>query len=281
VVYEFDDVLAPDSTSTLLKAYGLDPAKFWSQDVRTLIEAGYDPVPAYLTALLDNVGEQKPFGNLTNESLRKLGPQLDQNLYPGLPQLFEDLGRIASAYKTIQLEFYVISSGLQELIESSAVIQKQFKGVYGTQLAGDSERGPLRHIKRCVTFTEKTRYLFEINKNISQHDTIGNPLLVNRQVSLQNRRIPFKNIIFVGDALADVPCFSIVKRDGGLTFGVCNSKARMSARQTLESLLSPERKISVQLPKYDEKSPLGALLRAAVATRCSQIQLEHEEISED
>ena len=196
-------------------------------------------------------------------------------------QLFVDLKGIASAYKRIGLEFYIITSGLQELIQGSDFIKDHFSGVYGSQLAPDSESGVLRHIKRCVTFTEKTRYLFEISKGIPLPETMGNPLLVNRYVPLQSRRIPFRNMIFVGDALTDVPSFSIIKRDGGLTFGVRSSKARMSPKQTLESVLSPERPMSIHSPKYDDKSPLGALLRAAVATRCAQIQLEREEIIED
>jgi hypothetical protein len=281
VVLEFDDILAPDSTSTLLKQRGLDPAKFWSEDVKALIEAGYDPVPACLAAILDNIGEQKALGALTNETLMKLGRHLDETLYPGLPQLFVDLRVIAMAYKRIELEFYVISSGLQDLIEGSAVIQEHFRGVYGSQLAADSDGPVLRHIKRCVTFTEKTRYLFEISKDIPPRETMGNPLNVNRYVPPQSRKIPFRNMIFVGDALVDVPCFSIIKRDGGLTFGVRSSKARMSPKQALESLLSPERPMSTHLPNFDEQSPLGALLRAAVATRCSQIQLEREEMVED
>ncbi len=280
LVFEFDDVLAPDSTSTLLRLCGLDPVKFWSRDVSTLVQAGYDPVPAYLTSILENIGDQKPLGSLTNKSLRKLGRELDQSLYPGLSQLFADLREIASAYKRIQLEFYIVSSGLQEMIEGSTVVQKHFNGVYGSQLAEDSERGLLKHIKRCVTFTEKTRYLFEISKGIAQRDTIGNPLLVNQYVPPQSRRIPFKNMIFVGDSLVDMACFSIIKREGGLTFGVLNSEARMSAKEALESSLRPERPMSMHLPIYEGRSPLGVLLRAAVATRCSQIQLEHEEILE-
>ena len=44
---------------------------------------GGDATPAYLKLLLDNVGEGKPFGKLTNAGLREFGATL--GFYPGLP----------------------------------------------------------------------------------------------------------------------------------------------------------------------------------------------------
>jgi hypothetical protein len=67
----------------------------------------------------------------------------------------------------------------------------------------DPTSGFLGRIKRCVTFTEKTRHLFEINKGLQSKDTSSNPYLVNKFVPPEERRIPFANMIYVGDGLTD------------------------------------------------------------------------------
>lgn len=78
------------------------------------------------------------------------------------------------------MEFYIVSAGLQAVMEGSTIVRKYFRAAYGCQLGGDDERGPLKYIKRCITFTEKTRYLFEINKGIDPNESKSNPYLVNK-----------------------------------------------------------------------------------------------------
>lgn len=63
VVFDFDDTLAPDSTTKLLHERGrIDTEKFWRDDVARLVKAGYDPALAWLNLVLDNVGEGRPPG---------------------------------------------------------------------------------------------------------------------------------------------------------------------------------------------------------------------------
>jgi hypothetical protein len=73
-----------------------------------------------------------------------------------------------------------------------------------------------------VTFTEKTRYIFEINKGIMREESLRQPYEVNRAIDRRDRRVPFKNMIYVGDGLTDIPCFSLMEAEDGLGFGVFN-----------------------------------------------------------
>src|SRR5262249_21148734 len=158
------------------------------------------PPMAYLRLLLDNIGDGKPLGLLTNQELQAFGATLDKQFHSGLPDFFDDIRQTAKAgFKNIDVEFYIVSGGLQAILEGSQIVKKYFSGAYGCQLGGDTEDGALRYIKRSITFTEKTRYLFEINKGIDAGDSRGNPYLVNRAVSETSRRIPFSNFIYVGD----------------------------------------------------------------------------------
>jgi len=228
-----------------------------------------------LNLLVREVGPGKPLGELTNEKLREFGGSLDNTWFPGLPDLFENLRVLAEDYRDISIEFYIISGGLQPVIEGSAHVQKYFAAVYGCQLAEDPEKGTLSDIKRCVTFTEKTRFLFEINKGIPANDAKTQPHLVNELVPEEKRPVPFRNMIYIGDGFTDIPCFSLVKKGEGLAFGVFQS-GKESAKQAFQMFLKTKRVSSLHHPDYGPDAELGSLLRAAVSERCSNIMIRAE-----
>ena len=272
VVFDFDDALVPDSTTALLESRGIDVQKFWSELVPPLVSDGYDPPLAYLRLILDRIGEGMPLGMLSNRDLQEFGNSLDSRFFPGLPQMFDDLRNLAGEFRDVSIEFYIVSGGLQDVISGSGIVRQHFDGFYACQL-GEAEDGAIRYVKRCVTFTEKTRYLFEISKGIRVEDSRTQPHLVNNKVP--NRRIPFKRMIYVGDGLTDIPCFSLVRNGDGRTFGVLSKKK--SARKAFLELLNQRRVDSLHSPDYRESADLGALIRAAVYTLAMTIDLDTEQ----
>jgi len=269
IVFDFDDTLIPDSSSELLRRHHVDPDAFWTESRRLVSEFGYDPGHAYLKLILDNIGKGKPLGNLTNRDLRNFGRKLDDRYHPGVKRLFGDLRREAG--KKIDVRFYIISGGLEEIIKGSKTVQDNITWVFGSRLIGDTESSPLKHIKRCVTFTEKTRFLFEINKfGLHLEQTQTNPYLVNEDVDREHRDIPFANMIYIGDGLTDIPCFSLVKQGGGTSFGVFDGTEK-SAKRGLREFLKTGRVTSMHLPRYGPNDELGKMLRAAVANRCAEL----------
>jgi hypothetical protein len=276
LVFDFDDTLMPDTTSRLLREYSIPTEGFWNKST-ALYKEGYDPPSAYLKVLLDDIGEGKPLGKLTNDDLGRFGAALDGDFYPGLPDFFDDVrNSVLDHFKNIEVEFYIISGGLQAILQGSKIVSKYFSGVYGCQLGGDPETGVLTHIKRSITFTEKTRYLFEVNKGIKQADSQANPFLVNEDVKQDERRIPFQNIVYVGDGLTDIPCFSLLKSLGGESFGVFEPGNPEKTKRAYEKFLVPKRVIGMHAPRYGPKDELGAFLRSWVLTRAAQVQLESE-----
>jgi phosphoserine phosphatase len=276
IVFDFDDTLMPDSTSKLLRAHGIKPEEFWPKSDE-LIRQGYDQPTAYLKLLLDNVGDNKPLGRLTNADLAKFGEGLDGDFFPGLPDFFEDIrGRVTSKFKNIDVEFYIISGGLQAIMQGNGIVKKYFSGAYGCQLGAEAGSDVVSHIKRSITFTEKTRYLFEINKGIKQADSHGNPFLVNKDVKKEDRRIPLENIVYIGDGLTDIPCFSTVKLFGGQGFGVFDPTNPEKTKRALLEFLVPKRVVGMYRPRYGENDELGALLRAWVINRATEIQIKSD-----
>ncbi len=278
LIFDFDDTLMPDSTTELVKEHGIDPEEFWGKTVKELLLEGYEPALAYLNRLLENVGEQKALGLMSNSKLSEFGKSLSGRFYPGVTGIFKELVEISqNVASDINLEFYIVSGGLQDLISEIPLVKKHFRSIYGCQFGENPESGVIHQVKRCVTFTEKTRYLFEINKGISPAQVEENKYAVNKDVPAARRRVPFKNMIYVGDGLTDIPCFSLVKRLGGMAFGIFNPQEEKSAKRALIEFLSTDRVISMHAPRYRKTDELGALLRAAVSTVAQRAHLETQE----
>lgn len=272
VIFDFDDTLTEDSTTRLLTKHGIDVKKFWNQDVKQMVlKDGWDPTLAYLHRLL-RLMEDGEIPQYTNEELRAFGAGLKP--FPGLRGLFRDLCKITSE-QSFEIEFYIISGGLEDIVEGFR-LRPEFKAVWGCQLAPETPGGPVKYVKRVITFTEKTRYLFEINKGIDATESAKNPLLVNKDVPSGERRVPFANMIYIGDGLTDIPCFSVVQKqtdDKGKAFGIFRPGEEESERRAWLELIAQKRVTSAHAPKYGPRSELGSLLRIYVKTLCADIKL--------
>lgn len=277
VIFDFDDTLMPDSTTAFLAHKGIDTERFWSVEAKRLVDAGYDQPLHYLQLILDRVGPGGPLEGVTAAELREFGGTLDGTFFTGLPGMFADLKTDVAKYQDLTLDFYIISSGMQELIEGSPIVREFFSGVYACRFGTSGDNGVIKHVRRCVTFTEKTRYLFEINKGIDPTESDTKPGLVNRDVPEASRRIPFENMIYVGDGLTDIPCFSLVKKMGGVPFGVFDPTQQSSAQRALKEFLKAGRTVSSHSPKYGPGDDLGAFIRAAVNERASAAALSYSQ----
>jgi hypothetical protein len=213
---------------------------------------------------LDNVGDGRRLGKLTNVGLREFGKSL--SFYPGIPELFVDLKALTEEHRLSRpvVEFYVISGGLEEIIRGSTIAD-HFSGIWGCRLAEEDDC--VRHIKKAITFTEKTRYLFEINKGIADQAS-NKPYAVNEWIEPGSRRVPFANMIYIGDGFTDVPCFSLLQNNGGTAIGVFDPRKKDSPKKAWEQLVAPRRVSTMNSPKYRHDDDLGALLRMAVKQIC-------------
>jgi phosphoglycolate phosphatase-like HAD superfamily hydrolase len=264
VIFDFDDTLAPDTTTMLLREHGIDTDRFWKEEVRDLVDHGYDQAVAWLTLVAEMAREDGPLEHLTVERLAEFGARVDGMLYPGLVDLLDDLEQAVGGLRDVQVEFFIISGGLRELLEGCRVVRERFAGVYASQLGQDPVTRQLTRLKRVVTFTEKTRYLFEINKGIEPGAALVNPYLVNEEVKTDDRRVSFENMIYVGDGLTDIPCFSLLKAAGGTPFGVFDPAREESAKRAFLKFLQPDRVVGMHAAKYGRTDELGALIRTAV-----------------
>src|ERR1039458_6808092 len=110
VIFDFDDTLAPDTTSGLIRSLGVNPERFWTSDVDSLIRKGWDPATAYMYCLIA-LSRKNPTKRITRERLAAWGRKVKP--YAGVDKMFD---RVRQHVRTIdpsaEVEFYGISSGL-------------------------------------------------------------------------------------------------------------------------------------------------------------------------
>ncbi len=232
-----------------------------------MASAGWDPTLAYTKRILDFVGPGKPLKDLCNAGLREFGARL--RFYPGVPGIFKDLRAIALEHPMTNpaIEFYIISGGLEEVIRGSKIAD-YFRGICGCRFA--EENGVIRYLQNAVSFTDKTRYIFEINKGLAA-PCRDKPYAVNEHVAEANRRIPLANMIYIGDGLTDVPCFSLIRKNGGQAFGVFEPSREGSPKKAWEKLAAPQRVSTLNRPRFRKNDELGAILRATVKSLLVQM----------
>ncbi len=227
IVCDCDDTLTADTTSYLLEQNGIDVGEFWAHN-KTLVQNGWDPPIAWMTEILDLMKSGKVKQD-TNAALTEFGKTITPN--KGLLEFIPAMKDMVSGENTfkkadISLEFYIISSGFEAIIRG-APFAKHFEDIFGSTLDEDHKTGKISSIKSSVTFTEKTKFLYAINKGISGERLRENPFLVNQRIPLDMRSIPFEHMVYIGDSRSDVPCFSTVKQHRGQCVGIAaNSEFR-------------------------------------------------------
>jgi len=262
IICDFDDTLGDDTTNLFLKEkLGMNEKEidnFWNKDVKGLITKGWDPPLAYIDRILTR--QSKKNLKVTNQDLRELGKKV--HLYQGVSDLFQRLRSSVDSRKEfqeahIQVEFYIISGGFEEIIRGTT-ISNEMKDIFGCTFA--EIKGNLIP-KSIVTFTEKTKFLYAINKGISGIELRRNPYSVNDVIPKEQRRISFSNMIYIGDGPTDIPCFSTVQQNGGKTVGILKhhrkaGKVIVDKRRAWAIARGERATLGPFLPDYREDSDL-------------------------
>jgi phosphoserine phosphatase len=267
VVFDFDDTLAPDSTSGYLSQAGIaDLSSFWKKDVASLTDDDWDPVPAYLYKIIEASRTQR-VPTITKESLVEWGKRLP--LHDGVPGLFARLKEIAKdANRRANVEFYLISSGIGDILRSTP-IASEFTDIWASEFAYGTDGG-IDFPKKIVSFTDKTRYLFHIQKGLIGPQARGKPFDVNKKLKPEQIRIPIKQMIFVGDGYTDIPCFSLVKKDGGVSIAVFD-KTHGEKWGSAYQFVHDGRVSNLLSANYSEQSDLSIFLGMAVKKLATDI----------
>jgi len=255
IVYDFDGTLSPHNMQedTILDAYGLNHKRFWERSNQLVIKKGYERTLAYLKLLAcDEPFKSKP---LTPRFLRSLANRIPY--YEGVNDGYFE--RIASFMDSIpevrewgiQLEHYIISSGLKDILDGTP-IRKYFKKIYACEY--EYQKGRPVFPKLVINDTNKTQFLFRINKGkLNLNESI------NQHTPDHERRIPFKNMIYVGDGLTDVPSMTLMYKSGGYAIAVYDPEKKVPS--SIRDMVSEKRAEHFAPADFREESLLVKILQ--------------------
>lgn len=291
-IWDFDKTLIPEyMQSPLFRRYGVDEVSFWAE-TNSLMEhyrhRGYhlSGEIAYLNHLLTYV-LAGVMPKLNNRVLRECGR--DIRFYPGVPDFFERSRQFVAEKEIyqkheIQLEHYIVSTGLAEMIRGSA-IAPSVDGIWGCEFIESplqpgflkqkefeiTAEAEIAQIGMVIDNTTKTRALFEINKGTNKNAAID----VNANIALEDRRIPFQNMIYIADGPSDIPSFSVVKKGGGKAYAVYNPSRTDEFAQN-DRLRQVGRIDHYGPADYTDASSTVHWLKLHIQTMCDRIVADRE-----
>ncbi|MBU1042969.1 MAG: haloacid dehalogenase-like hydrolase [Candidatus Omnitrophica bacterium] len=270
VIFDFDETLTSDSTSCFLESLGLDVQKFWKNEVNPLYQKqGWDPIPAYLYKMIE-FSKSSVKNRITQKKLSEFGKKV--KFFNGVQNIFRQLEQSAKEVNnTVEVDFFLISSGIREILMNTKVT-KYFKDIWACDFEYNS-KGEIVFPKNIVSFTDKTRYLFQISKGIFGPDSRLNPFEVNKKVKTEDLYIPFNQMIIVGDGYTDIPLFSLITRTGGKAIAVYNPEDKRKWPRAWGFV--EEKRVSNLVPAdYGKKHALNHILTMAVQNLASKLQLD-------
>ena len=248
-LYDFDKTLCTTDMEdyAFIPSLGYTPAEFWGRANAFGWENRMDGLLAYMYTMIQecaaqNIKLDRAFLNHCGESIQ---------LFPGVREWFARINAFGESLG-VQVEHYVISSGLREIIEGSGIAQ-EFREIYACEFYYN-ENGDACWPKLDVNFTNKTQFVYRINKGILD---VSRDKELNDSMPDDSKRVPFTNMIYMGDGLSDVPCKKMMRAYGGQAIAVYQA----SNRQGVEKLLADGRVDFIFPADYREGMELDRTVR--------------------
>lgn len=255
ICYDFDKTLSPKDMQNfgLIPKLKCDIGEFWKKSNSIAKENGMDKILSYMKLIIDEARSKNI--SIKHNDFNNLGKGIE--LFPGVIEWFDRINNFASELR-IHVEHYIISAGIKEIIEGTS-IAKYFTEIYASCFLYDAYGAPVWPCQ-VVNFTTKTQYLFRINKDCLD---LGDEDKLNNYMKSNDRRIPFRNFIYIGDSETDIPAMKVVKNGGGLSIGVYNPETLNMDRVC--SLLNQERIDYLMPADYRENSRIDVLVKSVLS----------------
>jgi len=242
LMYDFDKTLSPKDMQEygFISELGMEPEDFWEKSRLNMVNHNMDQILAYMLTMLQEA-EGRMF--LTRNIFNEMGRNV--KLFDGLDTWFDRINSYGEKLG-LDIEHYIISSGLKEIIQGTKIADN-FKEIYAAEYCYNEKNIPIWPAM-AVNYTSKTQFLFRINKgvlDVTEHKGL------NESTPDNKKRIPFSNMIYIGDGMTDVPCMKLVKMNGGHSIAVYDDD-----RSVADSLLSQGRVDFVVKADYRENTEM-------------------------
>lgn len=255
IMYDFDKTLCTKDMQeyAFIPALGMSSSAFWGEANALTDSEEMDNILAYMYKMVEKAREKKV--PITRDTFREMGRSVE--FFDGVLSWFDRINEYGDQ-AGVRIEHYIVSSGIKEIIEGTAIAEK-FKKIYACEFMYDYN-GSIQWPKFAVNYTAKTQFLFRINKGVLTIDSKSADKL-NQYTPENERRVPFRNMIYIGDGLTDVPCMKLVKSNGGQSIAVYDQG---KDREAALNLLKADRVNFVAAADYGPGSDIETIVQAII-----------------
>ena len=250
IMYDFDKTLSTTDMQNyaFIPALGMTPDEFWGATGEFSKKTGCERILSYMWMMI-KLSKEKGI-QCTQKWLNSLGKEVQY--YPGVETWFKRINEYGKS-KGVRVEHYLVSSGTKEIVDGTS-IAKEFKKIYGCEFYYDPETKLPIWPKFAINYTQKTQYFFRISKGITNKtdDSVNNKTV--------SRRIPYENMVYLGDGMTDVPCMVLVKQNNGNAIAIYSKKEQGN----VSSLLRGGRVNFACLADYSENSDLDKTMKLII-----------------
>ena len=264
ILYDFDKTLSTTDMQnySFIPALGMKPDEFWGATGEFSKKSEVERILSYMYMMI-KLSEEKGI-KLTRKFLNECGKKIEY--YPGVETWFSRINKYGQAHD-VKVEHYLLSSGTKEIVEGSK-IAKYFKEIYGCEFYFDPETQVPVWPKLAVNYTQKTQYLFRISKGATD---LRDDKKINEKE--KEHRIPYTNMIYLGDGMTDVPCMQVLKNNGGKSIAIYSKKDKTS----IQKLVKENRVNFAFTGNYTEGSNLDKTVKSIIKQVAVNTELKRKE----
>lgn len=254
ICYDFDKTLSPDDMQAqgYIQSVGYNINEFWTKSNGLATDNNMDTNLAYMYTMMTEAEGNFVFSKKT---LAEYGAKV--KLFNGVEEWFERIRAYGRTHGVI-VEHYIISSGLKEMIEGTSIAKNGvFEKIYASSFYYN-DRGVAVWPAQVINYTSKTQFLFRIEKGTLD---INDPA-VNDYFPPDQMRVPFRNIVYIGDSDTDIPCMKLVNSSGGHSIGVYNPDT--NDKKKVLKMIQDNRIRHFAPADYSENGDLDRLVKAII-----------------
>jgi len=255
IAYDFDGTLSPGSMQehSFIPEIGEEKGAFWARVNGEAARLGADNILIYMHEMVK--AAQREEVRFRREDIERHGRSI--GFFPGVESWFERISAHGVA-NGVRVQHFIISSGLKEMIRAS-LIGARFDAIFASEFKYNADDVPV-WAAAAVNYTNKTQFLFRINKGALD---LADNAKVNAYVREDERPVPFRNMIYIGDGDTDVPCMRTVKEQGGVSIAV-HPDGDAEAAEKVGRLKQESRVHVALLADYSEGGRLEAYVKAVI-----------------
>ena len=265
ILYDFDKTLCTTDMQeySFIKNLGMTSSEFWGATAKLTQEHELEKILSYMFVM---IRECKKRGiPLTEEYLKKCGENVE--LFAGVDTWFDRINEFGEKMG-VEIEHYIISSGTYEIIQGTP-IAKYFKRIYACRYMYD-ENGEAIWPAHAINYTLKTQYIYRVSKGILD---VTDDYNLNRVQDESLRSISYRNMIYMGDGMTDIPCMKMVQERGGKSIALYAA----GKEESVKTLVDDDRINYVCVADYSADSNLERIVKLMIENMAVLERLKRDE----